>query len=60
MFAEAYSSRSGRVDRMSGQQTEDAADAKAKKRVLDAVRDFAGDATIEGAMECLYFLAKVH
>ena len=32
---------------------------KAKERVLDAVRDLPDDATVEDAMERLYFLAKV-
>lgn len=32
---------------------------KAKERVLDAVRGLPDDATVEGAMERLYFLAKV-
>jgi hypothetical protein len=34
-------------------------EAKAKDRVIDAVRDLPDDATIEDAMERLYFLAKV-
>lgn len=33
--------------------------AKAKDRVLEAVRDLPDDATVEDAMECLYFLAKI-
>lgn len=32
---------------------------KAKERVLEAVRDLPDDATVEDAMERLYFLAKV-
>ena len=32
---------------------------KAKERVLDAVRDLPDDATVEDAMERLYFLAKI-
>lgn len=32
---------------------------KSKQRVLDAVRDLPEDATVEDAMERLYFLAKV-
>lgn len=32
---------------------------KAKERVLDAVRGLPDDATVEDAMERLYFLAKV-
>jgi predicted transcriptional regulator len=32
---------------------------KAKERVLEAVRDLPEDATVEEAMERLYFLAKV-
>jgi predicted transcriptional regulator len=32
---------------------------KAKERVLDAVRGLPEDATVEDAMERLYFLAKV-
>jgi predicted transcriptional regulator len=35
------------------------AEAKVKDRVLDAVRDLPEDATVEDAMERLYFLAKV-
>ncbi|MDX1430755.1 MAG: hypothetical protein R3282_10725 [Rhodothermales bacterium] len=35
------------------------ADAKAKEKVLDAVRGLPDDATIEDAMERLYFLAKI-
>lgn len=34
-------------------------ESKPKERVLDAVRDLPEDATIEDAMERLYFLAKV-
>ena len=34
-------------------------DSKAKERVLDAVRGLPEDATVEDAMERLYFLAKV-
>jgi len=34
-------------------------ESKVKKRVLDAVRDLPDDATVEDAMERLYFLAKV-
>ena len=34
-------------------------DSKIKERVLDAVRDLPDDATVEDAMERLYFLAKV-
>jgi hypothetical protein len=30
-----------------------------KQRILDALADLAGDASIEGAMERLYFLAKI-
>jgi len=33
--------------------------SKVKSRVLDAVRDLPEDATVEDAMERLYFLAKV-
>ncbi len=33
--------------------------SKTKERVLDAVRDLPEDATVEDAMERLYFLAKV-
>lgn len=33
--------------------------SKVKERVLDAVRDLPEDATVEDAMERLYFLAKV-
>jgi predicted transcriptional regulator len=32
---------------------------KAKDRMLEAVRDLPDDATVEDAMERLYFLAKV-
>lgn len=35
------------------------AEAKVRDRVLDAVRDLPEDATVEDAMERLYFLAKV-
>lgn len=35
------------------------AQPKAKERVLDAVRGLPEDATVEDAMERLYFLAKV-
>jgi predicted transcriptional regulator len=35
------------------------AEPKAKERVLDAVRGLPEDATVEDAMERLYFLAKV-
>ena len=35
------------------------AEAKAKERVLEAVRELPDDATIEDAMERLYFIAKV-
>jgi len=38
---------------------EGTAKAKAKDRVLEAVRGLPDDATVEGAMERLYFLAKV-
>ena len=34
-------------------------DPKVKERVLEAVRDLPDDATVEDAMERLYFLAKV-
>jgi len=34
-------------------------ESKAKARVLDAVRDLPEDATVEDAMERLYFLSKV-
>jgi len=34
-------------------------DSKIKERVLDAVRALPDDATVEAAMERLYFLAKV-
>lgn len=34
-------------------------ESKVKERVLDAVRDLPDDATVEDAMERLYFLAKV-
>jgi predicted transcriptional regulator len=36
------------------------AESRAKERVLDAVRDLPDDATVEDAMERLYFLAKIH
>ena len=32
---------------------------KVKERLLEAVRGLPEDATVEDAMECLYFLAKV-
>lgn len=35
------------------------AEPKTRDRVLDAVRDLPEDATVEDAMERLYFLAKV-
>jgi predicted transcriptional regulator len=35
------------------------AEPKVKERVLDAVRELPDDATVEDAMERLYFLAKV-
>ena len=35
------------------------AEAKAKERVLEAVRELPDDATIEDVMERLYFIAKV-
>jgi len=35
------------------------AEPKAKERVLDAVRGLPDDATVEDAMERLYFLAKI-
>jgi predicted transcriptional regulator len=35
------------------------AEPKVRDRVLDAVRDLPEDATVEDAMERLYFLAKV-
>ena len=35
------------------------AEAKMKDRVLDAVRDLPEDATVENAMDRLYFLARV-
>jgi predicted transcriptional regulator len=35
------------------------AEPKAKERVLEAVRSLPEDATVEDAMERLYFLAKV-
>jgi len=35
------------------------AESKAKERVLDAVRGLPDDATVEDAMERLYFLAKI-
>ncbi len=34
-------------------------ESNAKKLVIDAVRDLPEDATVEDAMERLYFLAKV-
>jgi predicted transcriptional regulator len=34
-------------------------ESKAKTRVLDAVRDLPEDATVEDAMERLYFLSKI-
>lgn len=34
-------------------------DLTTKERVLDAVRDLPEDATVEDAMERLYFLAKI-
>jgi len=34
-------------------------DTKVKDRVLDAVRSLPDDATVEDAMERLYFLAKI-
>ena len=34
-------------------------ESKAKERVLEAVRNLPDDATVEDAMERLYFLAKV-
>lgn len=34
-------------------------DSKTKERVLDAVRDLPENATVEDAMERLYFLAKI-
>jgi len=34
-------------------------EAKVRDRVLDAVRNLPDDATVEDAMERLYFLAKV-
>lgn len=34
-------------------------ESRVKERVLDAVRDLPDDATVEDAMERLYFLAKV-
>ena len=34
-------------------------DTKAKDRLLDAVRALPDDATVEDAMERLYFLAKI-
>jgi predicted transcriptional regulator len=34
-------------------------ESKVKQRVLDAVRDLPDDATVEDAMERLYFLAKI-
>ncbi|MDZ7778650.1 MAG: hypothetical protein U5R14_01770 [Gemmatimonadota bacterium] len=35
------------------------AESKAKERMIDAVRDLPDDATVEDAMERLYFLAKI-
>ena len=35
------------------------AEAKVKERILEAVRELPEDATIEEAMERLYFIAKV-
>ena len=35
------------------------AEPKVKDRVIDAVRELPDDATVEDAMERLYFLAKV-
>jgi predicted transcriptional regulator len=35
------------------------AEPKVKERVIDAVRELPDDATVEDAMERLYFLAKV-
>ena len=35
------------------------AQPKMKERVIDAVRDLPEDATVEDAMERLYFIAKV-
>ncbi len=35
------------------------AESKVKARVIDAVNDLPEDATVEDAMERLYFLAKV-
>ena len=35
------------------------AEANVKERLLDAVRELPDDATVEDAMERLYFLAKV-
>ena len=35
------------------------AEPKVKERLLDAVRELPDDATVEDAMERLYFLAKV-
>lgn len=37
----------------------DMPDTKVKDRVLDAVRSLPDDATVEDAMERLYFLAKI-
>jgi len=34
-------------------------ESRVKDRVMEAVRDLPEDATVEDAMECLYFLAKV-
>ena len=38
---------------------EEMAETKAKERVIEAVRALPEDATVEDAMERLYFLAKV-
>jgi predicted transcriptional regulator len=35
------------------------AESRVKDRVLDAVRELPDDATVEDAMERLYFLAKI-
>ena len=35
------------------------AESSVKERVIDAVRDLPEDATVEDAMERLYFLAKI-
>jgi predicted transcriptional regulator len=40
-------------------EEQEMAEPKAKERVLDAVRGLPEDATVEDAMERLYFLAKV-